>query len=69
MSLAARKRIADAQRARWAKFHAQKVGRLPKPPALTGKPKRRLSAAGRKRIAEAAKARWAKVRAEKAGKT
>jgi DNA-binding transcriptional regulator PaaX len=40
MSKAARKRIADAQRARWARVKAQKAGKsraaLPKPPALVG---------------------------------
>jgi plasmid stabilization system protein ParE len=59
MSAAARKRISDAQRARWARIKgATKPGVLPK-----AKP--RLSAAGRKRIAEAARARWARVRAAK----
>lgn len=53
MSKAARKRIAAAQRARWAKIKGKT------------KPKRRISAAGRKRIAAAQRARWAKVRAAK----
>jgi hypothetical protein len=52
MSVAARRRIAVAQRARWAR---QRVAR----------PKRRISAAGIARIRAAAKARWAKVRAAK----
>jgi len=56
MSAAARRRIAAAQRARWAKVKGQKVV-----PIKAGK--RRLSAAGRARIAAAARARWAKVRA------
>jgi hypothetical protein len=63
LSLSARKRIAAAQRARWAKVRAsngqdQEVVRMPK--------KRTMSAAARKRIAAAQKARWAKVRAKKA---
>lgn len=57
MSLAARRKIAAAARARWAKVHAS-----------TGKPakkKRTMSAAARAKIAAAARARWAKVRAAK----
>ena len=61
MSPAARRRIAEAQRARWAKFKKQS-------PAANGKASksgsRRISAAGRKRIADAARARWARVRAQ-----
>jgi hypothetical protein len=49
MSAAARKRIAAAQRARWAKFHAKRS-------------KRNVSPEGRRRIAEAARARWAASR-------
>ena len=64
MSVAARKRIAEAQRARWAKF------RKPPQPAATTKAtsrraaKRTLSPEGRKKIAAAAKARWARFRAQ-----
>jgi hypothetical protein len=50
MSVAARRRIAAAQRARWAKKKT---------------PKRRISAAGLARIRAAAKARWARVKGEK----
>ncbi len=59
LSLSARRRIAAAQRARWAKVRGreQKVVSMPK--------KRTLSAAARKRIAAAQRARWAKVRARK----
>jgi len=59
MSAAARKRIAAAQRKRWAEF--KKAKEAPAPVK-----KRRLSAAGRKRIIEATKKRWAEVRAKKA---
>ena len=52
MSADARKRIAEAQRRRWAK--AKGSGR-----------KRTLSPAARRRIVAAQKARWAKFRAEK----
>ena len=63
LSADGRKRIAAAQRARWAKVRAgngpeQKVAGIPN--------KRTMSAAARKRIAAAQKARWAKVRAKKA---
>jgi hypothetical protein len=56
MSSAGRKRIAAAQRARWAKLRGQVPAQ---------KPKRHISAAGKKRIAAAARARWAKVGAAK----
>lgn len=68
MSAAARKRIADAQRKRWAVFHkSQKPAALTKVLSVKKAPtKRRMSAAGRKRIAEATKKRWAAFRAKKA---
>jgi hypothetical protein len=50
MPASARRKIALAQKARWAK---QK-----------GKPRRTMSAAGRRRIAAAQRARWAKVKAQ-----
>jgi hypothetical protein len=52
ISAAGRKRIAAAQRARWAK---QKQAQ---------KPKRTMSATARRRIAAAQRARWAKVKRE-----
>jgi hypothetical protein len=55
MSADARKRIAEAQRRRWAKVKGQKA----KPGTRT------LSPAARRRIAAAQKARWAKFRAAK----
>ena len=67
MSAAGRRRIAEAQRARWAKL------RKPPQPAVrassatspsAARPKRKLSPAGRRRIIAAAKARWARVRAQ-----
>jgi hypothetical protein len=62
MSAAARKRIGDAQRKRWAE--SKKQAESPSAPATreAGKPKRKLSAAGRKRIIEATKRRWAAVK-------
>ena len=56
MSAAARRKIAAAQRARWAK-----VKGTTKP----AKKKRTMSAAARAKIAAAARARWAKYRAAK----
>ena len=56
---AARKRMAAAQRKRWAEFRKAKEAPAPVK-------KRRLSAAGRKRIIAATKKRWAEVRAKKA---
>ncbi|MGA3236159.1 MAG: hypothetical protein ABSG03_07650 [Bryobacteraceae bacterium] len=63
MSAAGRKRIAEAQRKRWAASRKGSVApaKAVKPEAQ--KPKRKLSAAGRKRIIEATKKRWAAVRA------
>ncbi len=62
MSAAARKRIAEAQKKRWAAFHgessAQKGPKAAEAPAR----KRKMSAAGRARIAEAARKRWAEFR-------
>ena len=54
ISAASRRKMALAQKARWAKAK----GHAPKP-------KRTISMAGRKRIAAAQRARWAKIRAGK----
>jgi hypothetical protein len=59
LSAAARRRMAVAQRKRWAEF--KKAQEAPAPVK-----KRRLSAAGRKRIIEATKKRWAEIRAKQA---
>lgn len=61
VSALARRRMADAQRARWARFRQQR-GTSAKPHAI-GK-KRVLSAAARKKIADAQRARWARFRAK-----
>ena len=55
MSLAGRRKIAAAARARWAKVKGAK----------TAPKKRVISAAARAKMAAAAKARWAKVKAAK----
>jgi hypothetical protein len=56
ISAAGKKRIAAAQRARWAKLRGK---------AKVAKPKRRMSASARKKIGAAQRARWAKVRKSK----
>ena len=61
MSTSARRRIAIAQKKRWAAFKKAK--------ATPVKPKRKLSAAGRKAIIEAVRKRWAAVRKAKAQKS
>ena len=57
LSTAARRRIARAQRKRWAEYHKAKEA-----PAK----KRHMSPAARERIAEATRKRWAEFRANKA---
>jgi hypothetical protein len=66
-SAASRRKMALAQKARWAKIK----GETETPEAVApAKKKRKMSAAGRKAISEATKKRWAAVRAvkEKASK-
>jgi hypothetical protein len=60
LSVAARARIAAAQRARWAKVKASKNQSRNGAAAS----KRTMSATARRKIAAAQRARWAKVRAE-----
>ena len=60
MSAAARKKIAAAARARWAKVKSKKQSSKTVRIA-----KRKISAAGRARIAAAQRARWAKIKAAK----
>jgi hypothetical protein len=63
MSAAARKRIGDAQRKRWA---ASKKAAEPAAASNAPKRKRKLSAAGRRAISAATKKRWAAFHAAKA---
>jgi hypothetical protein len=56
ISAAGRKRIAAAQRARWAKVRGK---------AKVATPKRTMSASSRRKIAAAQRRRWAKARAAK----
>jgi hypothetical protein len=60
MSAAARARMAEAQRKRWA---AVRKASAPSIPEAAPKPKRKLSADGRKAIIAALKKRWAAKRA------
>ena len=62
LSKSARARIADAQRARWAKVRAN-AGDQRKVVPIHGK--RTLSVAARRRIAAVQRARWAKVKTRK----
>jgi hypothetical protein len=59
ISDAGRKRIAAAQRARWAKIKGHKVV------SISSRKGRTMSPAARKRIVAAQKARWAKWRGER----
>jgi hypothetical protein len=61
LSAAARKRIRDPQRKRWA----ESKGASEPSETITAKPKRKMSAAGRKAISEATKKRWAAFHAAK----
>ena len=65
MNAAARKRIAAAQRKRWAEYK-KTHGTTTAAKAAPAKAKRVLSAAARRHIAEATKKRWAEYRAAKA---
>ena len=67
MSPEARKRIGDAQKARWARINAAKGKAVPDSAKAKGPGKRRtMSPEAKKKIAEAQKARWAKAQGEKA---
>lgn len=59
-SAAVRRKMAAAQKARWAKLKETESVPVAELKTTT---KRKISAAGRKRMAEAQKARWAKVKA------
>jgi hypothetical protein len=62
MSVGARRRIAAAQRARWAKIRGESKPAAPAARKAT-KPKRRISPEGMKRIIAATKKRWRLQRA------
>jgi len=58
ISASGRRRIAAAQRARWAKVKSQNVVPITK----GAKPRRTMSTSARRKIAAAQRARWAKVK-------
>ena len=60
----ARRRMAAAQRARWAKVRAQSETNGSRKSSRTDTAKRTLSAAARRKIAAAQRARWARVKAQ-----
>src|SRR6185503_7965457 len=62
LSAEARRRMRDAQRARWARVRGESAGSAKAKPST--RPKRRLSEAGRQAIIAATKRRW---RLQKAG--
>jgi len=66
LTVAARARIAAAQRARWAKVRAKNGQNKTALPVTRKRPA--LSAAAKARIAAAQRARWAKIKARKSGK-
>src|ERR1019366_5645915 len=61
-SVAARRRMKEAQQRRWAKIRGEAVPSAPAKPGPS-KPKRKLSKAGRAAIVAALKKRWAAKRA------
>src|ERR1700733_14892264 len=66
ISAASRRKMAAAQKSRWASVRKGTHSAAAPAKTIGTKPvKRTMSAAARKRIAAAQKARWAKVRAEK----
>src|SRR5579862_7005316 len=64
ISAAGRRRMAAAQKARWAKIRGEAEPASSPAAPKPAKQKRKLSAAGRKEISEATKRRWAAKRAE-----
>jgi hypothetical protein len=66
ISAAARRRMALAQKARWAKIKGESAQSAPAATPEPPRPKRRISEAGMKRILAANKKRWALKRAEAA---
>ena len=69
ISAAGRRRMAAAQKARWAKIRGEADGQPSSAQSPAPKAKRKLSSAGRKAISEATKRRWALKRAEEAAAT
>src|SRR5215469_7022565 len=68
VSIAARQRMAAAQRARWARDRQKTQTGSGNRQRRAASPRRTLSPAARRRIVAAQKARWAKFRAQHAKK-
>jgi hypothetical protein len=68
VSAAARRKMALAQKARWAKIRGEAGPTAPAVTPTAAKAKRRISKEGMARIIAATKKRWAKARAEMAAK-
>jgi hypothetical protein len=66
VSAAARRRMAEGQKKRWAAIKAESQKPEPAARPEPAKPKRKISAAARRAISEATKRRWALKRAEAA---
>ena len=66
VSAAARRRMAEGQKRRWATAKAESKEAEPAARPEPAKPKRKISAAGRRAISEATTRRWALKRAEAA---
>jgi len=64
MSAAGRRRIAQAQRARWARLRRRPQAGVTAKSSTVTPAKRKLSPDGRRRIAAATRARWARVKAQ-----
>src|SRR5208337_1961760 len=64
ISAASRRKMAQAQRARWARVRGRVQSISAGKTTSSAPAKRTISAAGRKRIAAAQRARWAKVKAQ-----
>ena len=69
ISAAGRRRMAAAQKARWAKIRGEAEPASSLAATKPARQKRKLSAAGRKAISEATKRRWAAKRAEAQSKS
>jgi hypothetical protein len=65
MSAAGRRRIAEAQKKRWAAMKGEAGNAEPSVSPASSKPKRKISAAGRRAIGEATRKRWAAFHAAK----
>jgi hypothetical protein len=63
ISAASRRKMALAQKARWASIRKKSQPTVVAKTTSPAHAKRKISAAGRKRIAAAQRARWARVRA------